>query len=111
MFGGIGAPELIIAGILWFPLLGAVAVWVSLRRRAKRFGYPSTRSYLRAAPRTDVEKRDAVNIALIGFAGLALAVLFKPFVLAAVIPLFYGGRKVLYASLGLGLVDDDTSRA
>jgi hypothetical protein len=30
----------------------------------------------------------------------------EPFVLAGLIPLFYGGRKMAYSSMGLGLVDD-----
>jgi hypothetical protein len=32
--------------------------------------------------------------------------IFAPFVLIGLIPLFYGGRKLVYASMGLGLVDD-----
>jgi hypothetical protein len=47
-----------------------------------------------------------------GLACCALGVLFAPFVLIGLAPLFYGGRKFLYASMGLGLVDDpDQSRA
>jgi len=47
-----------------------------------------------------------------GLACCALGVLFGPFVLIGLAPLFYGGRKFLYASMGLGLVDDpDHSRA
>jgi hypothetical protein len=35
-----------------------------------------------------------------------LGLLFPPFVLVGLVPLFYGGRKLVYASMGLGLVDD-----
>ena len=35
-----------------------------------------------------------------------LGVVFAPFVLIGLVPLFYGGRKLVYASMGLGLVDD-----
>ena len=75
-------------------------------RRARQFGYRSTGAYLRAAPRSDAEKRDAVDLALKGLAACMLGLLFSPFVLVGLIPLFYGGRKVVYASMGLGLVDD-----
>jgi len=72
----------------------------------REFGYPSRAAYLRAAPRTDAEKRDAVDLTLRGIALCVLGGLFAPFVLVGLIPLFYGGRKVVYASMGLGLVDD-----
>lgn len=74
--------------------------------RARKFGYPSTRAYLWAAPRSDAEKRDAVDLALKGLACCVLGLLFSPFVLVGLLPLFYGARKVVYASMGLGLIDD-----
>ena len=89
--------------------IGPVAIVVFavlVGRRARRFGYESTRAYLRAAPRSDAEKRDAVDLALKGLASCMLGLLFPPFVLVGLIPLFYGGRKLVYASMGLGLVDD-----
>ena len=112
----IGVPELFILGIVFgvvvFPLLGLALFLVTFARRAKRFGYPTTRAYLRAAPRSDDERRDAADLAVKGLACCALGVLFAPFVLIGLAPLFYGGRKFLYASMGLGLVDDpDQSRA
>lgn len=88
---------------------GAFALFVLFRAfvgKAKRFGYPSTVAYLRAAPRSDAEKQDAADVALKGLVLCLLGVIFPPFVLAGLIPLFYGGRKVVYASMGLGLVDD-----
>ena len=107
--GGIGVPELIILFVLWVPLVAALWFWLSFRGRARRFGYPGIRAYLRAAPQTDAEKRDAVNMVFLGLAFCALGILFPPFVLAGLIPLFFGGRKVIYAWLGLGLVNDDRS--
>ena len=112
----IGIPEVIMLGLFFgvvvFPLLGLALFVAMFSRRAKRFGYPTTRAYLRAAPRSDDERRDAADLAVKGLACCALGVLFAPFVLIGLAPLFYGGRKFLYASMGLGLVDDaDQSRA
>jgi hypothetical protein len=99
-------PELLIFGFFGFPLLGVLLFWVTFGRRAKRFGYPSTRAYLRAAPRSDDEKRDAADLALKGLTCCVLGILLPPLVLVGLAPLFYGGRKFVYASMGLGLVDD-----
>jgi hypothetical protein len=68
--------------------------------------YPSTRAYLRAAPRSDAEKRDAADLALKGFVCCVLGLLFPPLVLVGLLPFFYGGRKLVFASMGLGFVDD-----
>jgi len=112
----IGIPVLFVLGpivvVVVFSLLGLALFVATFARRAKRFGYPTTRAYLRAAPRSDDERRDAADLAVKGLACCALGVLFAPFVLIGLAPLFYGGRKFLYASMGLGLVDDpDQSRA
>lgn len=109
VFYGIGIPDLI-----FLVFLGAVAIvpvaivmlGLVVRRRAKRLGYPSSGAYLRAAPRSDEEKRDAADLALKGLVFCVLGLLFPPFILVGLIPLFYGGRKLVYASMGLGLVDD-----
>ena len=103
---GIGGPELLILGVVGIVPVAIVVFAVLVGRRARRFGYESTRAYLRAAPRSDAEKRDAVDLALKGLASCMLGLLFPPFVLVGLIPLFYGGRKLVYASMGLGLVDD-----
>ena len=105
-FGPLGVPELLILVVLGAPLL-ALFVWPAVvRRRARRFGYPSTRAYLRATPRSDPERRDAADLALKGAVFCLLGLLFAPFVLVGLVPFFYGGRKLMYASMGLGLVDD-----
>ena len=108
--GPIGIPELIILMIIGGPFIlglgGLLLYRAVLPKRAKRFGYPTTGAYLRAAPRSDEEKRDAADLALRGLVCCLLGLLFPPFVLVGLIPLFYGGRKLVYASMGLGLVDD-----
>ena len=104
----LGVPELLIVSVVAIgPVLGLIALYrVISGQRAKRFGYTSTRDYLRAVPRSDEEKRDAADLAMRGVVLCMLGMLFAPIVLAGLIPLFYGGRKLVYASMGLGLVDD-----
>lgn len=109
---GFGIAELLILAFLAIPLAGVVLFWVLLGRRARRYGYRSTREYLRAVPRSDAEKRDAADLAMRGFVCCVLGLMLPPFVLVGLVPLFYGGRKLVYASMGLGLVDDaDQSKA
>ena len=99
----LGIPELIVLS----PLLAAfILLPLTFRRRARRLGYPTTAAYLRAVPRSDIEKRDAADLALKGLVFCLLAIVFPPFIVIGLIPLFYGGRKLVYSSLGLGLVDD-----
>ena len=109
-----GLPELFIfAPFVAMALAMAVAMavgwtvfWRSLGKRARRLGYPSTGAYLRAAPRSDLEKRDAADLTLKGLVWCMLGLLFAPCVLIGLMPLFYGGRKLAWATMGLGLVDD-----
>lgn len=102
----IGVPELIILVSLFLLLVLVLGFAISIPRRAKRLGYASIGAYLQAAPRTDEEKRDAANMTMKGLVVCFLGVIFAPLVLLGLVPLFYGGRKLAYASLGLGLVDD-----
>ena len=114
MFGSIGFPELfpflMIFGVFLIPLLAAIIlVWVLIRgqrRIAKSLGYPSLSAYLRAAPQTDAEKRAAVDLALKGLVICLLGLMMPPVLLIGLFPMFYGARKIAYASMGLGLVDD-----
>ncbi|NVJ68918.1 MAG: hypothetical protein HWE08_01105 [Alphaproteobacteria bacterium] len=76
------------------------------RRLAREQGYASLGDYLRAAPSTDREKREAVDLALYGLAFCMVGLAFPPLVIVGVFPLFFGGRKVLYGLMGLGLMDD-----
>ena len=102
-------PELFILGLLGIFILAVLMVlrllWTQ-RRKARAYGYPSLSAYLRAAPRTDDERKDAADLALKGAAICLLAIIFSPVLLVGVFPLFYGVRKLLFASLGLGLVED-----
>ena len=98
------AASVLIATI--FLIGAAVMLWRSFKRPAQRLGYPSLSAYLRAAPSSDEEKREAVNLALKGLIICLLGLLFPPLLLIGIVPLFYGGRKVVWASMGLGLVDD-----
>jgi hypothetical protein len=41
-------------------------IWRTWRRRAQRSGYASVGEYLRAIPRSDEEKKEAVDLALKG---------------------------------------------
>jgi hypothetical protein len=79
----------------------------SLRRRAREQGHSSLRAYLRAAPRSDEEKRDAADLALKGLILCLLGMIFAPAMLFGLVPFFYGARKVVYASMGLGYADSD----
>ena len=109
MFRYFGPADLVFFGMVAVAAAVPIAIVlfaVLIRRRAARFGYASTRDYLQAAPRSDAEKRDAADLVLRGIVFCVLGVLFAPFVLIGLIPLFYGGRKLVYASMGLGLVDD-----
>jgi len=91
-------------------LIATVAIIFALikrqRRKASQFGYPSLGAYLRAAPKTDEEKMDATDLALKGLVICFLGILFPPLLLVGLFPLFFGARKVIYASMGLGLIDD-----
>jgi len=93
-------------GILIFLVVLGVMFWQSIKARGQRAGFASTVEYLRAAPQTDEDKRDAVDLALKGLVTCALGLIFPPFLLIGLFPLFYGARKLAYASMGLGLVDD-----
>ena len=108
MFFGV-VPDLFMLGLLAAVVavpVGIVMFGVAVWRRTRQFGYPSTGAYLRSAPRSDEEKRDAADLALKGLVFCVLGLIFPPLILAGLVPLFYGGRKLVYASMGLGLVDD-----
>ncbi len=88
-------------------VIALIAAWRRMvRRQAKRAGYASVGEFLRAAPRSDEEKRDAVDMAIKGLIICVVGLVFPPLILFGAFPLFYGARKIAYASMGLGLVDD-----
>jgi hypothetical protein len=102
-------PILLLGGLAALVVGAGVAVfllWDQQVRQASEAGYPSLVAYLRAAPRTDAEKRDAADLALKGLVLCMLGLLFAPLMLIGLFPFFYGARKVVYASMGLGLAED-----
>ena len=96
---------LVVVGVFG-TVLFARRVRARYARRARQAGYESIRAFLRAAPQSDEERRDAVDDVLKGGVICLLGLLFPPLVLFGLFPLFFGARKVAYASLGLGLVDE-----
>ena len=110
MFGSIGMPELLILSFVFVPLVVAVVLaWRGFRGQrglVKAGGHASLMEYLRAAPQTDAEKRAAVDLALKGLVICLLGLLMPPLLIVGILPLFFGVRKIIYASMGLGLVDD-----
>jgi hypothetical protein len=112
--GRLGLPELLVVfviPILLTVFVFVVAVWNVERRRARRAGFSSTRAYLRAIPRTDEEKKGAIDLAFKGLVICLLGLLFPPLLLIGLLPLFYGARKMTYSLMGLGLVDDPNGHA
>lgn len=94
-----------VTAVLMF-VVPAIVITVLLRRNGRRLGYTGLFQYLRAVPFTDAQRRDAVNLVLQGLVICVFALLIPPLWLVGVFPLFYGTRKVLFALLGLGLVND-----
>jgi hypothetical protein len=108
-----GIPELIFFTVVLGGLVAIVAsVWFVVRllrgqrRQAREAGFPSLSAYLQAAPQTDQEKQAAVDLALKGVVICLLGLIVPPLLLIGLFPLFYGVRKIIYASMGLGLLDD-----
>ena len=96
----------VLAAFVVAAVIVVVRTLADQREKAARAGYPSLGAYLRAAPRTDEERRDAADLALKGLVICVAGLLFPPLVLVGLFPFFYGARKTLYASMGLGLADD-----
>jgi hypothetical protein len=103
----IGVPELVILLPVFVGVFFVVRLFLRQRRQAKAAGHSSLSAYLRAAPQTDAEKAAAVDLTLKGLVLCCLGLLFVPLLFVGLFPLFYGARKVLYASIGLGLLDDE----
>lgn len=100
------------AGLVLLALLvaivvpGAIVIFVvrRLRQNAAAAGYPGVGAYLRAVPRNDEEKRQAVDLALKGLILCALGLFFPPMILVGVIPFYYGSRKLILVWLGLDIL-------
>lgn len=101
--------SLIVVSFATFLLvIGGVALlfFGHFRNQSTRLGYRSLGEYLGAVPVTDEQKRDAVSLALKGVVTCVLGLLFPPFLVIGLVPLFFGARKMAWVSMGLGLVDD-----
>ncbi len=83
-----------------------VMILRAARSKARESGYASVGDYLRATPRTDQEKRDAVDLALRGLVLCLVGLLFPPLLLVGPVPLYYGARKLAFVSMGFGLFED-----
>ena len=105
-----GAPTLVVVGLVAVFVLGVLLALVALvmteNRKARRAGYASFGAYLAATPKTDAEKRAAADLALKGVVICLLGLFFPPLILVGLVPLYFGSRKIIHVSMGLGLVDD-----
>jgi hypothetical protein len=90
-------------------LIWAIRIWRTWQRRAQRSGHVSVGEYLRAIPRSDEEKKEAVDLALKGGLICILGFLLPPLLLIGVFPLYYGARKIMYWRTGLDLFEGDNS--
>jgi hypothetical protein len=110
----LGVPELLffLPIVIGFVTVVGAGLWLVVRvlraerKRARESGFPSLSAYLKAAPQTDQEKQAAVDLALKGVVICLLGLIVPPLLLIGLFPLFYGVRKIIYASMGLGLLDD-----
>ena len=107
--------SMVLAGLVAFIAVIMFTVVRKLRRNAAAAGYPGVFAYLRAVPRNDEEKRQAVDLTLKGVVMCVLGLFFPPMILIGVVPLYYGGRKLLLVRMGLDLMAEmdagDHSRA
>ena len=78
---------LVVVAVIILSIIGAVVmIWNHFRRQARRLGYPSMGAYLGAAPCSDEEKRDAVDLALKGMVMCLLGLVFPPLLLIGSFP-------------------------
>lgn len=79
---------------------------VRWRPRLLLAGYPGLMGYLRCVPRTDAQKRDALDLVMRGvvvfFIGLALPPLF----IVGLVLFYYGLRKLCMIWMGLEILED-----
>ncbi len=95
------------AAVIGFVLVLFYSLFIRrYRKTANALGYASLGEYLRAAPRNDEERRLAVDMALSGGLICLFGLLIPPLIIFGAYPLYHGARKMAYASMGLGLVDD-----
>lgn len=111
------ATLVLMALLVTFVTGAAIMIFVvkRLRQNAVAAGYPGVHAYLRAVPRNDEEKRQAVDLALKGVILCGLGLFFPPMILVGVVPFYYGSRKLILVWLGLDILaemdDGDRSSA
>ena len=97
--------------ILLIVLVSSLVALSRSRQRARQAGYKGIFDHMRAVPRNDREKREAVNMAFRGLALCLIGIVLTPLLLIGLPPLYYGGRKITLALLGMDLLtDDDAAR-
>jgi len=93
------------AGLIFLVLLiTAIVLSVLLirwRRRVMRAGKPGLMAYLRDIPRTDVEKRDALDLVLRGAVVFLIGLVAQPFWIIGAVLFYYGFRKLCMMWMGL----------
>ncbi len=97
---------ILLALLLALAVAAAIVIFVvrRLRQNAAAAGYPGVGAYLRAVPRNDEEKRQAVDLALKGVILCGLGLFFPPMILVGVVPFYYGSRKLILVWLGLDIL-------
>jgi len=88
------------------------AYWLGrmiLLKRARGMGFELVGVYLRAVPRTDEQKLDAVDLAAKGILITVMGLIFTPLIIVGLVPLYYGLRKVTTNLMGLGIVDSPSN--
>ena len=83
-------------------LLFTLVWWLKRRHLARADGHGTVAEHLRSVPSTDAQRMAAVDMALKGAALCLLGLVFWPFLLAGLTPLYYGVRKILLLGLGVG---------
>jgi hypothetical protein len=95
------------SAVLLYLLVRSLMALRRTRQRALQAGYRGISEYMLAAPRNDREKREAVDMAFRGLAICIVGIVLTPLLLFGVFPLYYGGRKITLALLGMDLLADD----
>ena len=96
-------------GVVFLLLVANVVtlVWLFLwRRRIVRAGYRGAFAYLRGLPRTDSEKRDALDLVMRGIVMLIPGWAVWSLGIAGLFSLYYGIRKLLMLWMGLELPEE-----
>ncbi len=84
-----------------------VLVWLLLwRRRVMRAGYGGAFAYLRALPKTDIQKRNALDLLMRGVVLILIGVVIWPLLAVGLFSFYYGLRKMCMLKMGLEDVDE-----